>query len=187
MSMQIKFGLKNDAKAVYSSLNRRTEFFLVVHNFQGHYLPQVRVILTGPPQFRLVIRNESYGGIGNGHKKSRLFKIIPKAEGVFTLTAILSSKRVNLLTLQIEVIVGNVQVPVRPIAQQVQEPIAKKSVTQINCKYCHEKIDSDAKFCPHCGANLTEKTESTVKICKSCGMELPLEAKFCAKCGEKAE
>ncbi|KKK45280.1 hypothetical protein LCGC14_0706920 [marine sediment metagenome] len=185
MSIDIKFGLKNDAKAVYCSLNRRTEFFLVVHNFQGHYLPSVRVILTGPPQLRLVIKNESYGGIGNGRKKSRLFKIIPKAEGVFTLTAILSSKRVNLLTLQIEVIVGNVQIPSSPIIQQVQDPIVKKPVTLINCGYCHEKIDSDAKFCPHCGSNLAEKPEKTVKICSNCGAELPNEAKFCAKCGEK--
>ena len=185
--MDIKFGLKNDAKAVYSSLNRRTEFFLVVHNFQGHYLPSVRVILTGPPQIRLVIKNELYGGIGNGRKKSRLFKIIPKAEGVFTLTAILSSKRMNLLTLPIEVIAGNVQIPARPIIQQEQEPNVQKPVSLINCGYCHEKIESDAKYCPHCGSDLSKKSEETVKICSNCGSALPDEAKFCAKCGTKVE
>ncbi|KKM63758.1 hypothetical protein LCGC14_1508290, partial [marine sediment metagenome] len=116
-------------------------------------------------------------------KKSRLFKIIPKAEGVFTLTAILSSKRVNLLTLQIEVIVGNVQIPTSPIIQQVQKPIAKKPVSLINCEYCHEKIDADAKYCPHCGASLIK--EPKAETCSSCGTELPKTAKFCAKCGRK--
>lgn len=39
MSNQIKFGLKNDAEAVYGSLNRKQEFYLVVQNFLGKYLP----------------------------------------------------------------------------------------------------------------------------------------------------
>ncbi len=61
MSEQIKFGLKNDAEAVYSVLNRKKEFFLVVHNFQGHYLPQVRVVITGPPEVRLKKSSEPSG------------------------------------------------------------------------------------------------------------------------------
>jgi RNA polymerase subunit RPABC4/transcription elongation factor Spt4 len=190
MSTQIKFGLKNDAEAVYGFLNRKKEFFLVVHNFQGHYLPQVRVVLTGPPEVRMRIKSEWYGGIGDRNKKSRLFSIIPKAEGTFTLTATLSSKRIILLTLPVEVRVGNVQVPPRPVLQQVQPSQAiEKSITTINCPFCGEGTESDAKFCPICGSNIEGKLseEKKTKICPNCGHELPLDAKFCASCGEKLD
>lgn len=190
MSTQIKFSLKNDAEAVYSVFNRKKEFFLVVHNFQGHYLPQVRVVITGPPEVKLRIKSEWYGGIGNGRKKSRLFSIIPKAEGVFTLTATLSSKRIILLTLPVEVRVGNVQVSPKPVLQQKQPTQAiEKSITKINCPFCGEGTESDAKFCPICGSNLEEKlkVENKAKFCPNCAHELPLDAKFCASCGEKIE
>jgi RNA polymerase subunit RPABC4/transcription elongation factor Spt4 len=190
MSTQIKFGLKNDAEAIYGVLNRKKEFFLVVHNFQGHYLPQVRVDLTGPPEVRIRIRSERYGGIGNNYKKSRLFSIIPKAEGIYTLTATLSSKRISLLTLPVEVRVGNVQVPPRPALQQVQPSQAiEKSISTINCPFCGEGTESDAKFCPICGSNLEGKLneEKKTKICPNCAHELPLDAKFCASCGGKLD
>jgi len=190
MSTQIKFSLKNDAEAVYSVFNRKKEFFLVVHNFQGHYLPQVRVVITGPPEVRLKIKSEWYGGIGNGRKKSRLFSIIPKAEGVFTLTATLSSKRIILLTLPVEVRVGNVQVSPRPVLQQKQPTQAiEKSITKINCPFCGESTESDAKFCPICGSNLEEKLkeEKKTNFCSNCAHKLPLDAKFCASCGEKID
>ncbi len=190
MSTQIKFGLKNDAEAVYSVLNRKKEFFLVVQNFQGHYLPQVRVVLTGPPEVRLRIKSEWYGGIGNGNKKSRLFAIIPKAEGIFTLTATLASKKIILLTLPVEVRVGNVQVPPRPVLQHEQpNQVIEKPISKLNCPFCGEGIESDAKFCPICRSNLEEKLkeEKKTKICPNCAHELPLDAKFCASCGEKLE
>ena len=190
MSTQIKFGLKNDAEAVYSVLNRKKEFFLVVYNFQGHYLPQVRVVLIGPPEVRMRIKSEWYGGIGNGRKKSRLFSVIPKAEGIFNLTATLSSKKVALLTLPVELRVGNVQVQPKPVVQQVRSNLAiEKPIKIINCLFCGEKIESDAKFCPICGSNLTEKQkeEKKTKTCPNCGQELTLDAKFCASCGEKLE
>lgn len=182
MSNQIKFGLKNNADAVYGSLNRKQEFYLVVQNFQGKYLPQVRVMLNGPPKIRVLIRSERYGGIGTRHKKSRLFSIIPKAEGIFTLTATLSSRNNVILTLPIEVRVGNVQIP------QAQ-PVFEKPVIKVNCQFCGEEIESDAKFCPICGAKLGEKQkeEKKTKICSSCSHKLPLDAKFCAKCGAKME
>jgi len=188
MSSQISFGLKNNAEAVYGVLNRKKEFFLVIHNFQGHYLPQVRVVLTGPPEVRLRIKSEWYGGIGNGGKKSRLFAIIPKAQGIFTLTATLSSKKIILLTLPVEVRVGNVQVPPRPVLQQKQHAQAiEKPISKINCPFCGEGTESDAKFCPICGSNLEGKLneEKKTKICSNCAQELPLDAKFCASCGEK--
>ena len=188
-SIPIKLSLKNDAVSVYTSKNRRTEFYLVVQNFDARYLPQVRVLLTTPPEIKLLIGKEWYGGIASGRKKSRLFKIIPKAEGLFTLTAYLQSKKEQILTLPIEVRVGNVQTQYTPVAQQVQ-PVIKKPVEQISCEYCGEKIEEDAKFCPICGSSLTKKEEiveeeKTVKKCSSCGEVLPLDAKFCAKCGEK--
>ena len=185
MSSQIKFGLKNDVEAVYSVLNRKKEFFLVVHNFQGHYLPQVRVVITGPPDVKLRIKSEWYGGIGNGRKKSRLFSIIPKAEGVFTLTATLSSKRIILIALPVEVRVGNVQV----LQQKQPTQAIKKSITKINCPFCGESTESDAKFCPICGSNLEGKfkEEKKTNFCSNCAHKLPLDAKFCASCGEKID
>jgi len=190
MSTQISFGLKNNAEAVYGRLNRKKEFFLVVQNFQGHYLPQVRVVLTGPPEIRLRIKSEWYSGIGNGNKKSRLFAIIPKAEGIFTLTATLSSKKIILSTIPVEVRVGNVQVPRKTVLPQTQVgQKIQKAVTKLNCPFCGESIESDAKFCPICGSNLERKLneEKKSKICPNCAHELPLDAKFCASCGEKLE
>jgi ribosomal protein L40E len=185
LSEQIKFGLKNDAEAVFGSLNRKSEFYLVIQNHQGYYLPQVRVVLTGPPEIRIIIRNERYGGIGNGNKKSRLFSIIPRAEGIFTLTATLSSRNNVLLTIPIEIRVGNVQKPVQSFTQRVQ-PLPSK-ITKVNCPFCGEEIESDAKFCPICGSKLgdLQERELEIKSCSGCGHELPIDAKFCAKCGTK--
>lgn len=182
----IKFALKNDAKMIYTSLNRRTEFNLIVQNFQSRNLPQVRVVLSGPPEIKLLIKLERYGGISSGREKSRRFTIIPKSEGIFTLTAFLHSGNYEMLTLPIEVRVGNIQVQPRPIIQKVV-PEVKKPIKQINCPFCHEKIEEDAKFCSNCGSNLTEKEDEkkTTKACYNCGQELPIEAKFCAKCGER--
>jgi hypothetical protein len=118
--MQIKFGLKNDAEAVYGVLDRKKEFFLVVHNFQGQHLPQVRVELTGPPEVIIRVKSEWYGRIGSGNKKSRLFMVVPNAEGIFHLTATLSSKKTVLLSLPVELRVGDVQIPPKPISQPVQ-------------------------------------------------------------------
>jgi len=185
-SIPIKLSLKNDAVAVYTSLNRRTEFYLVVQNFESRYLPQVRVMLTGPPEIKIRIKSEWYGGIASGAKKSRLFKIRPQAEGLFTLTAFLQSKKNQILSLPIEVRVGNVPIQPTPFVQQ-PEHVIKKPIEQINCGYCGENIEGDAKFCPICGSSLlkneTEKKDH--KNCPNCGQDLPLDAKFCAKCGEK--
>ena len=186
MSSQIKFGLKNDAKGVYATLNRKREFYLTVQNYQGYHLPQVRVILTGPPEIKMLIRVERYGGIGNKHRKNRLFSILPRAEGVFNLTATLSSRGSILATIPIEVRVGNFRAPFKQMVQQTQ-PVSTKPIIKIDCLFCGEKIESDAKYCPVCGSKLEElqKEEKKSKTCSSCGRELPVDAKFCAKCGEK--
>jgi ribosomal protein L40E len=187
-STRIKFALKNDAKVVYARLRRRTRFYLVVQNLDARYLPQVRVILTGPPEIQLLIKSERYGGISSGRKKSRIFTIIPRSEGIFTLNAILQSRNYDMLTLPIEVRVGDIQVQPKPMIQKIVTE-AKKPIKQMNCPYCHEKIDDDAKFCSVCGSDLTEKEkeveDKSTKPCFNCGHKLPIDAKFCAKCGEK--
>ncbi|MFX0082838.1 MAG: zinc ribbon domain-containing protein [Candidatus Hodarchaeota archaeon] len=186
MSNQISFGLKNNAEAVYGSVSRKREFYLVVQNLADYYLPQVKVVLNGPPEIRIIIKSERYGGIGRRNKKSRLFSIIPRAEGIFTLTATLSSRNNVILTLPIEVRVGNVQIAARQ-RPQVEQLVVEKPITKINCPFCGEEIESDAKFCPICGSKLgeLEKEEKKTKICPNCGHELHLDAKFCAKCGVK--
>jgi ribosomal protein L40E len=186
MSTQLKFGLKNGAEAVFGTVNRKREFYLVIQNNQGYDLPQVKVVITGPPEIRITIRSERYGGIGNGRRKSRLFSIIPRAEGIFTLTATLSSRNNVLLTIPIEVRVGNLQKLSQPVTQ-VAQPVSQRVITNINCPFCGEQIESDAKFCPICGSKLGEpqEEEKNTTICPSCGHELPLDAKFCAKCGFK--
>lgn len=188
MSNQIIFGLKNDADAVYGSLNRKQKFYLVVQNLHDYILPQVRVMLNGPSEIRILNRSESYGAITGRYKKNRLFSIIPKAEGIFTLTATLSSKNTILLTLPIEVRVGSIQIPSKPSTHQKQ-PVFEKPIKKINCPFCGEEIEGDAKFCPICGSKLGEKQieEKKTKICPNCGHELPLDAKFCVKCGVKME
>ena len=49
------------------------------------------------------------------------------------------------------------------------------------CTNCGEKIEPNAKFCPHCG------TKQEAKFCTNCGEKLESGAKFCSKCGEKIE
>ena len=119
MSIQIQIGLENDAEDIYCVLNRRKDFFLVVHNLQSQYLSQVRLELTGPPEVKIRTKIRQYNGIRNGNQKNRLFSIIPKAEGIFTLTAILSSNNIVLLTLPFEVKVGNVQILRRLVSPQI--------------------------------------------------------------------
>ena len=101
MSSQIKFGLKNDAEAVLGAVSRKREFYLVVQNHQGYHLPQVKVVLTGSPEIKILIQIGRYGGVGDGKKKSRLFYIIPKVGGVFNIKATLSSNKTNILILPI--------------------------------------------------------------------------------------
>lgn len=186
MSDQIKFGLKNDAEAVYGALNRKREFYLVVQNYLGYSLPHVKVVLTGPPEIMILKKYERYEGIRSRSRKSPLFSIIPKSIGIFSLTATLTSGNNILLTIPIEVRVGNFQVPIKQMLQQTQH-VSTRPITSFNCPFCGEKIESYAKFCPICGSKLGKRheEEKKTKICPNCGQELRLEAKFCVKCGEK--
>lgn len=47
------------------------------------------------------------------------------------------------------------------------------------CKNCNQQLPENAKFCPHCGASVSEQTV----ICKNCQAENPAQAKFCKNCG----
>ena len=49
-----------------------------------------------------------------------------------------------------------------------------------SCPECETPLQSNAKFCPECGAQLKAKTE-----CSSCGEKLTPGAKFCPECGQK--
>jgi membrane protease subunit (stomatin/prohibitin family) len=46
------------------------------------------------------------------------------------------------------------------------------------CPECHQKIDVDAKFCPHCGHQLL-----VFQQCEKCGKNLAPHARFCSRCG----
>lgn len=50
------------------------------------------------------------------------------------------------------------------------------------CPKCNAPLQSNAKFCPECGAKISLK-----KHCTECGAELAEGAKFCAECGHKTE
>jgi len=184
--------LKNNADAVYGNLNKRKEFFITVHNVSGNYIPQVRVKLSGPPQVKLLVASEWYSGMPAGKDSNRLFTILPKEEGIFNLIATLLSKKGHNIEFPFEVRVG-VQAPTTlKVLKEEVEPVTESQKKKVNCPFCHEKIDDDANFCPHCGSNLEDKKkeikeEASIKHCPNCGKELPIDAKFCAKCGSKQE
>ena len=185
------FGLKGNVEALYCSLNKRKEFYITVQNLTDSYMPQVKVSLTGPPEVKILIKREFYGGIAKRNSRNRLFSILPKENGVFTLTATLTTKRGHNITLPISVQVGTVQTITKPISL-ASETKSETLAVKVNCPFCGDKIDYDAKFCPHCGSNIAEKTQDMQDVqdnkkCQNCGTELPIEAKFCATCGQKIE
>ncbi|MHA1509200.1 MAG: zinc-ribbon domain-containing protein, partial [Promethearchaeota archaeon] len=89
------------------------------------------------------------------------------------------------ITLPISIQVGNVQTTAKPISI-ASVTKSETPAVKVNCPYCGDEIDKDAKFCPHCGSNIAEKTQDIkdTKNCQNCGNELPIEAKFCASCGQ---
>jgi len=190
----IHFSLKGNVDSLYATRNKRKDFYIVVQNLTDNYIPQVKVKLSGPPEVKLLVKLENYGGLPKRNSKNRVFKVLSKQNGNFTLTATLTSKSGHNIELPITLQVGAVQEGTKPISI-VAKLEAKKTVVKVNCPFCGEKIDEDAKFCPHCGSNLTEVKEEAVenqeekptKHCLNCGRELSKKAKFCAKCGQKVE
>jgi len=186
--------LKGNADAVYASLAKRKEFYITVQNLTESYMPQVKVRLSVPPQVRLLVKSEWYGGIEKHHSKNRLFTILVKENGVYNLTATLTSKKGHNITFPFIVQAGTTQAPTKTISllslPSVDQPVSKQVSKQVNCPYCQTEISDDAKFCPHCGSNIEEKLDEIqekelAKHCSNCGTDLHEEAKFCAKCGQK--
>ena len=186
------FSLMGNVDSLYATRNKRKDFYIVVQNLTDNYIPQVKVKLSGPPEVKLLVKVENYGGLPKRNSKNRVFKVLSKENGNFTLTATLTTKSGHNIELPITLQVGVVQEGTKPISL-VSKPEAEKTVVKVICPFCGEKIDEDAKFCPHCGSNLTEvkkeavenQEEKTTKHCLKCGRELSKEAKFCAKCGQK--
>ena len=49
------------------------------------------------------------------------------------------------------------------------------------CPECETPLETNAKFCPNCGAKVKSD-----KHCTQCGALMQPDAKFCAECGAKA-
>lgn len=190
----IHFSLKGNVDSLYATRNKRKDFYIIIQNLTDNYIPQVKVKLSGPPEVKLLVKVENYGGLPKRNSKNRVFKVLSKQNGNFTLTATLTTKSGHIIELPIKLQVGAVQEGTKPIPI-IAKPEAEKTIVKVNCPFCGEKIDEDAKFCPHCGSKLTEVKEEAVenqeekptKHCLNCGREISKEAKFCAKCGQKVE
>ena len=185
----LNISLKGNADAVYATLAKRKEFFITVQNLTENYMPQVRVRLSVPPQVKLLVKSEWYGGIAKHHSRNRLFTIMVRENGVYDLTATLTTKRGHNIAFPFIVQAGTTQTSTKTISL-VSKPTVDKPISNINCPYCHTEINEDAKFCPHCGSNVEEKLKDipetrTATHCANCGKELLEEAKFCASCGQK--
>jgi len=185
------FSLMDNVDSLQATLNKRKAFYLIVQNLTDKFIPQVKVKLSGPPEVKLLVKVEIYGGMANRISKKRVFKVLPKKNGIFLLTATLTTGNGHNIDLPIKFQVGVVQEVAKSISV-VSDPEAEKTVSKVSCPYCGDKIDKDSMFCPLCGSNLANiKEESTVtkevkiKHCYKCGTELAKEAKFCAKCGQK--
>jgi predicted amidophosphoribosyltransferase len=48
------------------------------------------------------------------------------------------------------------------------------------CPECEAPLQTNAKFCPECGAQLKVSNE-----CSGCGIKLSPGTKFCPECGQK--
>ncbi len=188
--------LKGNVDALNVTLGKRKEFYITVQNLTENYMPQVRVRLAVPPQVRLLVKTEWYGGIEKCHSKNRLFTILIKENGVYNLTATLTTKRGHNIAFPFTVQAGTTQAPSKTISllslPNVDQPVSKQVSKQVNCPYCQTEISNDAKFCPHCGSNVEEKLEEIQEKelalnCSNCGVALHEEAKFCAKCGQKVQ
>ena len=167
--------LKGNVDAIYASLGTRKEFYITVQNLTENYMPQVKVRLTMPPQVRLVVKSEWYGGIAKHYSKNRLFTILVKENGVYDITATLTTKKGHNITFPFIVQAGTAQAPTKTISL-LSKPIVDKPVSKVSCPYCQTEISEDAKFCPHCGSNVEEKLKQekdlVAKHCANCGAEL---------------
>ena len=57
-----------------------------------------------------------------------------------------------------------------------------------NCPKCNAMVDSNARFCPSCGYDMTKKAVSADEkeiLCSACSAKLNKNSKFCPECGKK--
>ncbi|MBN1975138.1 MAG: zinc ribbon domain-containing protein [Sedimentisphaerales bacterium] len=66
-------------------------------------------------------------------------------------------------------------------------PPPKIVIQQTHCPNCSTLIDSNAKFCPSCGAEIIRQAPipEVPTTCPYCGAALPEGAKFCSECGKE--
>ncbi len=56
------------------------------------------------------------------------------------------------------------------------------------CPSCSKKAPREAKFCPHCGAEIVQvQASSSGTRCVECGEAVPSGAKFCPRCGRAVQ
>ncbi len=56
--------------------------------------------------------------------------------------------------------------------------VKNNDTTTTECPECHNRVPSDARFCPYCGHQIV-----VFQQCPSCGKNLPPHARFCISCG----
>lgn len=71
--------------------------------------------------------------------------------------------------------------PPAPIIEKVapEPPPKSPGKSPVKCSGCHHKIPADAKFCPSCGAPISQ-----ILNCRFCGKKLESDARFCPDCGK---
>ena len=186
------FSLMDNVDSLQTYPNKRKAFYIIAQNLTDKFIPQVKVTLSGPPEVKLLIKSEIYGGIPNRSSKKRVFKVLSKNKGVFPLIATLTTGKGHMIDLPITLKVGVVQNVVKTDSLPIKND-AENLVAKVNCPYCGDQIDEESKYCPHCGSNVVNIKEKPIntpeelktKHCQNCGVELSKEAKFCAKCGQK--
>lgn len=193
----ITFNLKGETKFLIGRVKKKKEFYLEIQNASPNNLPRVKITLSGPPQINIWTKVEQIRGIASGKTKNCLFKVFPKKNGIFTLTATLEYKLGHLASLPIELRIGPVEEFLKPEVKQVQQPQLtvtspkEEIASTMNCSYCGEEMEVDTKFCPICGSKASEPEylehkDNEIK-CPNCGSPQPKGASFCGECGNKIQ
>lgn len=100
--------------------------------------------------------------------------IAAAAAVIIVLLILLSRKKKNAATPAVTK--APVQAPPAPAAPAQPSP----EDTGHHCPQCGKPVNYNAKFCPECGADITEH-------CTNCGAKLETGAKFCPECGKKTD